>query len=160
MQWRRQGPNKERLPEVWEKLFAVYPEGWRKPLVVPMQDGRIHFCWEDGMLCPTIDYDVDTDRAYFHAWAFEEDKDEVEREFDVKDAETAKEMWLLVKRTLDEAPPWPEMTPEEKLAWHREAMESLREFKRTGLHITSEEFEEWVEKLETDPHAPMPECHT
>lgn len=54
----------------------------------------------------------------------------------------------------------PPRTDEERQAWYREGIESLREYRRTGLHITLEELEEWVEKLKTDPHTPMPECHT
>ena len=95
-------PDKKRLPVVWERLFSVYPDGLLKPMVIPTQDGGLHFCWEDGKLCPTIDYDLETDRAYFHAWSLEKGKDGIEHEFVVKDAEIAREMWLLAKRTLDE----------------------------------------------------------
>ena len=54
----------------------------------------------------------------------------------------------------------PPRTEEERQAWYREGIESLREYRRTGLHITFEEYEEWVRRLDTDPDAPMPECHT
>ena len=54
----------------------------------------------------------------------------------------------------------PERSDEERQAWYREGIEGWREYKRTGLHITLEEYSAWVERLETDPDAPFPECHT
>jgi hypothetical protein len=61
---------------------------------------------------------------------------------------------------LDQEPEPPERTDEERQAWYNEAIESWREYKRTGRHITLEELEAWVDQLETDPNAPPPECHT
>jgi predicted transcriptional regulator len=41
------------------------------------------------------------------------------------------------------------------------AAESTFEYyKETGLHITMDEFSFWVEKLQENPEAPIPECHT
>ena len=62
------------------------------------------------------------------------------------------------ERAQEPAPP--PRSEEERRAWYQEALDSLEHYERTGLHITLEELEEWVERLETDPHAPMPECHT
>ena len=42
----------------------------------------------------------------------------------------------------------------------REATESWEEYKRTGLHLTGEEFFEWASRLGTDRETEMPECHT
>jgi hypothetical protein len=39
------------------------------------------------------------------------------------------------------------------------AEESLEEFKRTGEHITFEEFSTWVQEVKTNPKAKMPNCH-
>ncbi len=54
----------------------------------------------------------------------------------------------------------PPRTEEERQAWYREGIESIREFERTGLHVTLDEYRAWVEQLQTDPYAPMPKCHT
>ena len=40
-----------------------------------------------------------------------------------------------------------------------EALESLRHYRETGLHLTADEVFEWLEKCETDPETPIPECH-
>jgi predicted transcriptional regulator len=39
------------------------------------------------------------------------------------------------------------------------AKNSLAEYKKTGSHITLEEFSEWTKALKKNPKAPMPECH-
>jgi len=49
---------------------------------------------------------------------------------------------------------------EERRAWYQEALDSLEHFERTGLHITFEEYSAWVDRLDTDPDAPFPKCHT
>lgn len=59
---------------------------------------------------------------------------------------------------LEELEP-PQRTEEERRAWYREGIESLREYRRTGLHITFEEYSAWVDRLDTDPDAPFPKCH-
>ena len=43
---------------------------------------------------------------------------------------------------------------------YHEAMEGWEEYKRTGLHITGEEFFEWASRLGTDRETELPECHT
>ena len=40
------------------------------------------------------------------------------------------------------------------------AESSFEHYKETGLHITMDEFSLWVEKLQENPEAPIPECHT
>ena len=64
------------------------------------------------------------------------------------------------EQELDQELEPPKRTDEERQAWYREAIESIREFEETGLHITLEEYSAWVERLDTDPNAPFPECHT
>lgn len=61
---------------------------------------------------------------------------------------------------LDQEPEPPKRSDEERQAWYNEAIESWREYKLTGRHITLEELEAWVDQLETDPNAPPPERHT
>ena len=40
------------------------------------------------------------------------------------------------------------------------ACESLEEYERTGLHVTGEEADAWLAKLEKGERVPPPECHT
>lgn len=40
------------------------------------------------------------------------------------------------------------------------ARTSFEHYKETGLHITLEEFNAWVDEVEKDPDAPMTACHT
>jgi predicted transcriptional regulator len=42
----------------------------------------------------------------------------------------------------------------------RAALESLEEFERTGLHLTHDEVDAWLAKLEAGEDVPPPECHT
>lgn len=48
---------------------------------------------------------------------------------------------------------------ESRLNFIRAAEESAREFQSTGLHITHEEFDAWLETWGTDTEQPMPLCH-
>ncbi len=38
--------------------------------------------------------------------------------------------------------------------------ESIEHFERTGLHTTEEEIDAWIVALKSNPHAPLPVCHT
>jgi predicted transcriptional regulator len=40
------------------------------------------------------------------------------------------------------------------------AESSFEHYKQTGLHITLEEFNVWVEQVQANPDVPMPACHT
>ena len=48
---------------------------------------------------------------------------------------------------------------ETRLNFIRAGEESAREFQATGLHITLDEFDSWVDAIQTDINAPMPVCH-
>jgi len=39
------------------------------------------------------------------------------------------------------------------------AESSYVHYKKTGLHITLDEFDSWVDQVQQDPNTPMPECH-
>ena len=39
------------------------------------------------------------------------------------------------------------------------AESSFVHYKETGLHITLDEFDSWVDQVQQDPNTPMPECH-
>ena len=39
------------------------------------------------------------------------------------------------------------------------AESSYVHYKETGLHITLDEFDSWVDRVQQDPNTPMPECH-
>ena len=49
---------------------------------------------------------------------------------------------------------------EEDMAFYQEALEAERDYQRTGLHITLDELFDWFDKLDADPRAPLPPCHT
>lgn len=42
----------------------------------------------------------------------------------------------------------------------QEALESLRDYEETGLHITGEELFAWFDACVADPDAEPPACHT
>lgn len=44
-------------------------------------------------------------------------------------------------------------------AYDQRAMQSFKDWQETGLHITLDEFTDWVDSLETDTPKEMPECH-
>lgn len=46
-----------------------------------------------------------------------------------------------------------------KQAYDRQAMKAYQNFKETGLHITLNEFKDWVDSLEMDEPKDMPQCH-
>lgn len=49
---------------------------------------------------------------------------------------------------------------EKREAFKREALEAWEDYQRTGLHLTGEEVDEWLAKLEVGEDAEMPACHT
>lgn len=40
-----------------------------------------------------------------------------------------------------------------------EALESWNEYQRTGLHLTAEEADDWLARLEAGENAEAPKCH-
>lgn len=49
---------------------------------------------------------------------------------------------------------------EKRESFKREALEAWEDYQRTGLHLTGEEVDEWLAKLEAGEDAEMPACHT
>ncbi|MBS1813828.1 MAG: CopG family transcriptional regulator [Acidobacteria bacterium] len=43
---------------------------------------------------------------------------------------------------------------------HQDADKAIENFKRTGLHATFEEVDEWLGKLAAGERVPPPKCHT
>ena len=41
----------------------------------------------------------------------------------------------------------------------REVLAAWTDYQTTGLHLTAEEADEWLAKLEAGEQAPVPECH-
>jgi predicted transcriptional regulator len=39
------------------------------------------------------------------------------------------------------------------------ALRAREDMKKTGLHITGEEFSAWVQNIKNNPNTPMPVCH-
>jgi hypothetical protein len=56
-----------------------------------------------------------------------------------------------------------QQTPETPVQESEEVLrmvdEGFADLDRTGLHITIEELQAWVEAIKTDPNAPRPVCH-
>ena len=48
---------------------------------------------------------------------------------------------------------------EERERSRQEALASWDDYSRTGLHVTGEEVDAWLAKLEAGEDAPPPECH-
>lgn len=46
-----------------------------------------------------------------------------------------------------------------KQAYGRRAMQAYKDYQETGLHITLNEFIDWVDSLEMDEPRDMPQCH-
>ena len=49
---------------------------------------------------------------------------------------------------------------EMRQSFHRDALAAWEDYQRTGLHLTGEEVDAWLEKLEAGKEAALPECHT
>ncbi len=43
--------------------------------------------------------------------------------------------------------------------FRKDTLASLEHYQTTGLHLTSEEVDAWLEKLEAGEDAELPECH-
>lgn len=46
-----------------------------------------------------------------------------------------------------------------KQAYDRRAMQAYKDYQEAGLHITLNEFMDWVDSLETDTPKEIPQCH-
>jgi predicted transcriptional regulator len=43
---------------------------------------------------------------------------------------------------------------------NRATLESLEEYERTGLHLTNDEVNAWLDRLDAGERVPPPPCHT
>ena len=48
---------------------------------------------------------------------------------------------------------------EKSEAFRQDALQAWEEYQQTGLHLTGDEVDAWLEKLEAGEDAEMPECH-
>lgn len=48
---------------------------------------------------------------------------------------------------------------EKREAFRQDALQAWEEYQQTGLHLTGDEVDAWLEKLEAGEDAEMPECH-
>jgi len=48
---------------------------------------------------------------------------------------------------------------EKREQFKQDALAAWEDYQATGLHVTDEEFDEWVAKLEAGEDAPPPKCH-
>ncbi len=49
---------------------------------------------------------------------------------------------------------------EKREAFRQDALRTWEEYQRTGLHLTGEEVDAWLAKLEAGEDAELPVCHT
>jgi predicted transcriptional regulator len=49
---------------------------------------------------------------------------------------------------------------EKRQSFREDAQASWEHYQRTGLHLTGEEVDAWLAKLEAGEDAELPECHT
>lgn len=48
---------------------------------------------------------------------------------------------------------------EKRISFHQDALDAWEDYQATGLHLTGEEVDEWMVKLEAGEDAELPECH-
>jgi predicted transcriptional regulator len=48
---------------------------------------------------------------------------------------------------------------EKREAWRQEGLRAYNEYMATGLHVTGEEADAWLARLEAGENAGAPECH-
>lgn len=48
---------------------------------------------------------------------------------------------------------------EKRQAFQQDALEAWEEYQRTGLHLTGEEVDAWLARLQAGEDAPLPPCH-
>ena len=48
---------------------------------------------------------------------------------------------------------------EKREAFRKSALQAWRDYEMTGLHVTQEEADDWLAKLESGQDAELPECH-
>ena len=49
---------------------------------------------------------------------------------------------------------------EKRQSFHQDAQAAWEDYQRTGLHLTGEEVDVWLARLEAGEDAQLPECHT
>jgi predicted transcriptional regulator len=49
---------------------------------------------------------------------------------------------------------------EQRLQFYRDGQASWEDYQRTGLHLTHDEVDAWLARLEAGEDVPPPECHT
>lgn len=48
---------------------------------------------------------------------------------------------------------------EKEYLWNKSCIDSLNDFDETGLHVTQNEVEQWMDSWETNNELPVPICH-
>jgi predicted transcriptional regulator len=48
---------------------------------------------------------------------------------------------------------------EKRASFYQDALEAWEDYQATGLHLTGDEVDEWMAKLEAGEDAELPECH-
>ena len=48
---------------------------------------------------------------------------------------------------------------EKEIAWNQSCIESYNDFRKTGLHVSQQEVENWMDSWGADVELPQPVCH-
>ncbi len=92
-------PDKARMGELVEKLVGHYPEALPLPAIAPTPEGNLLFEW-DAPGAPSIDLDLDSMKAEFHA--FQPDETEIEKAMLLKDEDSWAQLFSFLGEILQQ----------------------------------------------------------
>ncbi len=49
---------------------------------------------------------------------------------------------------------------EKRRHFHQDALDAMADYEATGLHLTGEEVDQWLARIEAGENPPLPPCHT
>lgn len=94
-------PDKTKLSAVAEKLAGHYPEQLPLPVIAPTPEGNLLLEW-DAPGDPSVDLDLDSMRAAFHA--FQPDETEIESEISLLTEESWSQFFAFLRERLQQRP--------------------------------------------------------
>jgi len=94
-------PNKQKLVEVRQSMLRHYPERVPLPIIIATPDGNLLLEW-DVPGDPSLDLDLDSMHAAFHAFLPHEQ--EIEREFVLQDDDAWGQLFGLLSTVMDQRP--------------------------------------------------------
>lgn len=84
---------------------------------------------------------------------------EISEDLDLRIQHLAEARRLSPRRVLQDAVEQYVEREEKRQAFLQDAAEAWNDFQRTGLHVTGEEVEAWLSKLEAGEDIEPPKCH-